>query len=107
MLDAPRRARLSRVYRGRPAHDGRRPGRVSLPRDLLLRPAALPPSARPRRAAGLGAGDAPFIQRAVIGSTGLQANSVAEGMLYRLILQPEMDMLIDDVALKQCPNAAC
>jgi hypothetical protein len=56
-------------------------------------------------ASGLGLGL--FVRRAVIGPTGLQANSIAGGMLYRLVLQPEMGMLVDFVELKRCSEPAC
>ena len=48
-----------------------------------------------------------FVQQAVIGPLGLAANSVAQGMFYRLILQPEEGMLVSNVELKRCTNPRC
>ena len=46
-----------------------------------------------------------FVWRAVAG--GLQANAIAGGMLYRLVLHPEKGMLVARVALRECQNPAC
>jgi hypothetical protein len=43
----------------------------------------------------------------VIGPFDLCANSVAQGMFYRLILLPEEGMLVSNVELKRCTNARC
>ena len=48
-----------------------------------------------------------FVQQAVIGPLGLAANSVAQGMFYRLILQPEEGMLVSNVELKRCSDPRC
>jgi hypothetical protein len=48
-----------------------------------------------------------FVQQAVIGPFGLAANSVAQGMFYRLILLPEEGMLVGNVELKRCTNPRC
>ena len=48
-----------------------------------------------------------FVQQAVIGPFGLAANSVAQGMFYRLILQPEEGMLVSNVELKRCSDPGC
>jgi hypothetical protein len=52
-------------------------------------------------------GVALFVQQAVIGPIGLCANSVAQGMFYRLILLPEQGMLVSNVELKRCTNPRC
>jgi len=48
-----------------------------------------------------------FVDQAVIGPTGLQANSVAQGMFYRLILRVECCMLVDRVELNRCAQTRC
>jgi hypothetical protein len=48
-----------------------------------------------------------FVQQAVIGPFDLAANSVAQGMFYRLILLPEEGMLVSNVELKRCTNPRC
>jgi hypothetical protein len=48
-----------------------------------------------------------FVQQAVIGPFDLCANSVAQGMFYRLILLPEEGMLVGNVELKRCTNPRC
>jgi hypothetical protein len=52
-------------------------------------------------------GVALFVQQAVIGPFDLCANSVAQGMFYRLILLREQGMLVSNVELKRCTNARC
>jgi hypothetical protein len=50
-----------------------------------------------------------FVRQAVIGpiDDDPKANSVAQGMYYRLILNPERGMLVALVELKRCANPAC
>jgi hypothetical protein len=48
-----------------------------------------------------------FVEQAVIGPAGLMANSVAAGMLYRIILRTEYAMLVARVELKRCTNPGC
>lgn len=48
-----------------------------------------------------------FVEEAVIGPCGLQANSVSQGMLYRLILRGEYGMLVALVELKRCAEERC
>jgi hypothetical protein len=53
-----------------------------------------------------------FVECAVAGPLGfdrnaVRANSIAQGMYYRLILNPECGMLVAPVELKRCHNPAC
>ncbi len=48
-----------------------------------------------------------FAHQAVIGPVGLTANSIDQGMFYRLILQPEYGMLVADIEFKRCTNPTC
>jgi hypothetical protein len=48
-----------------------------------------------------------FVERAVIGPAGLLANSIDQGMFYRLILRVEHDMLVANVEFKRCANPRC
>jgi len=48
-----------------------------------------------------------FVEQAVIGSSGLQANSVTQGMFYRLILRVEYGMLVALVELNRCVDPEC
>jgi len=48
-----------------------------------------------------------FVEQAVIGPTGCQANSVAQGMFYRLILRVEYGMQVDKVELNRCADPRC
>jgi hypothetical protein len=48
-----------------------------------------------------------FVHQAVIGPFGLTANSMAQGMFYRLILMPEEGLLVSNVELKRCTNPHC
>jgi hypothetical protein len=48
-----------------------------------------------------------FVRQAVIGPMDFLANSIDQGMLYRLILRFEHDMLVGKVELKRCANSSC
>jgi hypothetical protein len=48
-----------------------------------------------------------FVRRAVIGPMGWLAQSIEQGMFYRLVLKPQLGMLVARVALKVCANCAC
>src|SRR5438128_2274973 len=43
-----------------------------------------------------------FVDCAVIGPVEFKAESLKQGMLYRLLLKPEQDMLVAPVELKEC-----
>jgi hypothetical protein len=54
-----------------------------------------------------GVGRPLFVEQAVIGPAKFKANSLAEGMFYRLILRVDYGMLVAKVEFNRCTNPRC